>query len=765
MYNNKDLLWIKNKYGELMMHLCRRNFARILEVEGLLPEILQKNFIKNKNLAEDIINQCKEDDFKEFIFSKVVIQRDEIKISINKSAKELLDQAGYILYPECKTEEDIQSFRHYYYRPYSETPVYHGGQPELRVGEELCTFNGGRLNLDRVWFAVKKDVHKIHREDFKNPMRQDAYGTSVISIQFTKGKYPTLSIKNRYNHTVINPDNTFNSNLDNIISGLSDAFERDYGVRDRSHCGKSNFELEGYTLANDGRYYPYNHEINNIYYCPNNVVIENFKPKQLPLHQILADYYVIDFKESTISLYDKYIHDSFVHDLAENMSIIPNKDGSIIVIKSNGEQATLKLDKRRQIIAFEDKSLKTCGNNYMRYNKALKSLNLPNVVSCGFDFMYENNDLLKINLASLEECDHSFLYQNKSLESMDLPKLKKCGDYFMLSNIGLKHINADELLSVGDGFMFCNLGVEQISFPKLRECKKQFFAQNKRVNEVYLPALEECGYSFMAANESLRFLTLEKLRKCGAGFLSANQGLEMINLKMLEECKDEFLLNNKALKYVSFPSLKECGHSFIRNNEQIECVDVPELVECSNDFLSANNTITQACFPSLKECGDGFMRQNMTMKKIEMPNLQICWDDFMYKNEILSEVYFPRLSRCADNFLYNNRRMRILDLPQLSVCGRDFMPWNRILSEVNLQWLHQCGNQFLLCNDSMKYLMLPWLNNCGHSFMRYNTTLEKFYAPLLENLGRNSLEKNKHLMHGDHRLMPGIDPGEYGYAW
>ncbi|MBR4418766.1 MAG: hypothetical protein IKT33_02045 [Clostridia bacterium] len=765
MQKNRDLLWIKNKYGEEMMDLCRRNFVRILEFEGLLSQLLQKYFMRHRTLARDIITQCKEDDFKEFIYSKVDIKEDKVKVNTDKSAKELFEQAGYILYPECKTEEEIQSFRHYYYRPYTQTPEYHGGIPEVRMGEELCTFNGGRLKLDRVWFAVKKDVDKIHREDFKKPIRQDAYGTSVISIQFTKGKYTTLSIKNRYNHSVINPDNTFNNNLDNIIAGLSDAFERDFGVRDKTHCGKSNFELEGYTLANDGKFYPYNYEINNIYYCPNNIVIENFRPKQLPTHQLLVDYYVIDFKTNTINLYDKTVHDTFVDNLSENTRIILDKNGLLTIIKADGETVVLKINKYRQIVGLEDKTLEQCGNNYMRYNRTLKSLILPKLKRCGYDFMRENNALVNLDLSSLEECEYSFLYENNSLKTIELPNLKKCGDYFMCRNIDLEQIYADELLSVGDGFMFCNLGVQKISFGKLRECKNQFFAQNTRVNEVHMPELEQCGHSFMAANEELRVLTLEKLRKCGSSFLVVNQCLEQANLMMLEDCKESFLHSNKALKYIYFPRLKECGHSFIHNNEIIERIYLPALIECSNYFLSANNAIVQACFQSLKECGDGFMRENTTMKKIEMPNLDTCWDDFMYKNEVLVEAYFPRLSRCSDNFLYNNRCMRVLDLPQLYMCGKNFIPFNRVLSEINLQWLHSCGDQFLLCNDSMKFLMLPWLEKCGHSFMRYNTTLKNFYAPLMEDFGRNSLINNKNLKPGEHRTMPRIDSGGYGYSW
>ena len=87
-------------------------------------------------------------------------------------------EAGYVLV-ECYNEEDIQKFRKYY-----------------APGEELCTFKGGRLNSCRVFFAVKKNVLDIKREDFKKPKREDEYGTSVISIQFTKDETNTLSIKN-----------------------------------------------------------------------------------------------------------------------------------------------------------------------------------------------------------------------------------------------------------------------------------------------------------------------------------------------------------------------------------------------------------------------------------------------------------------------------------------------------------------------------------------------------------------------------------------
>ena len=62
-------------------------------------------------------------------------------------------------------------------------------------------------------------------------MRQDEYGTSVISIQFDRDDTHTLSIKNRYNHKVEKPDATFSNNLNNIVAGLTKSFADYKGMR------------------------------------------------------------------------------------------------------------------------------------------------------------------------------------------------------------------------------------------------------------------------------------------------------------------------------------------------------------------------------------------------------------------------------------------------------------------------------------------------------------------------------------------------------
>ena len=158
-----------------MMHLCRELFPTLLEKEILFSLMIRK-FNPTRHLYDDIVNNHYEDEFKSIIYSLVDVQTED-EIDEEKTPEELLEEKGYILH-ECHTEEDIQKFKKYYAK-----------------GEELCTFRGGRLERCHVFFAVKKNVDEIKRDDFYYPKRQDEYGTSVISIQFDRGLINTLSIK------------------------------------------------------------------------------------------------------------------------------------------------------------------------------------------------------------------------------------------------------------------------------------------------------------------------------------------------------------------------------------------------------------------------------------------------------------------------------------------------------------------------------------------------------------------------------------------
>ena len=185
----EDLKEIKKKYGEKMAHYCREQFPILLEKKGLLPTLIESNFNEYHHLFDDLEKNTAEVMFKNYIYNLVNVENN-LEIMIDKTPEELMAMAGYTL-KECTTEEEIGEYKKYY-----------------AENEELCTFKGNRLERCRVFFAVKKDVDLIKRENFPYPKREDAYGTSVISIQFEKDGTNTLSIKNRYNHRVNNPDAT-----------------------------------------------------------------------------------------------------------------------------------------------------------------------------------------------------------------------------------------------------------------------------------------------------------------------------------------------------------------------------------------------------------------------------------------------------------------------------------------------------------------------------------------------------------------------------
>ena len=449
---NIDLKWIKKHYGEKFSHLCRNLFPTIMETEGLLTKLISEHFQPSRELYDDLTQNNLVDSFKNYVFSLTETEENKTKISL--TPEELLDKAGYTLYPECQTEKDIQNFRHYYHRG-SPTPLYQGRTPVRYEGEELCTFNGGRLKSNRVWFAVKKDVDKIKRQDFKYPRREDDYGVSVLSIQFSRSEPSILSIKNRYNHTVANPDATFSNNLDNIIPGLSQAFVEHYGINLANKNSKS-FVIPEYVQARDGKFYKYNFEINNVYYCPNNTIIQNGEVKQFDKNKaIVFDCFILDLEKKEIIDYSDFVleddsPDVFIESVGKIKDIkrVPSAEGlAIQITPEKGEMVEIQLNKHNEIIGYINPNVKEIGGNFLYHNISLTSINLPNATRIGDYFLRNNNSLTSIALPKVTQIGDSFLYCNKSLKSIDLPNVTHIRDYFLYCNKSLTSIDLPNIAS------------------------------------------------------------------------------------------------------------------------------------------------------------------------------------------------------------------------------------------------------------------------------------------------------------------------------
>lgn len=513
----EDLKIIKNIFGEKMMHLCRELFPTILEHPGVLSKILLDHFEPSKSLYEDIVDNkvipenqtsynhqvlgfrhiSRVNEFRDFIYDLCNTSVVPIENKADKTPSELLDEAGYILY-ECKTEADIQQFRKYYEKK-----------------EEICTFKGGRLNRCHVFFAVRKDVDEIRREDFPNPERQDRYGTSVISIQFTKDSSHVLSIKNRYNHIVANPDATFSNNLDSIIPGLTSSFSEHYGLKQQFN---KKFELGGYVLANDGKYYKYNYEINNIYYCPNNIIIDNFEVKKYPEEDyIVVDYFVLNLKTGEFEMCDDSIDDDFKTGLDGMYKISISSEGGVKKINfKDGDDiaAVVTLNERNQIIGYENLRLTKVGDDFLKYNHLLEKINLPEVISIGHSFLDKNEMLTSIEFPKLETVLDCFMnFNTQKLVSVRMPKLKDAGKRFLTNNISIEDIFFPELFSVGSQFLKSCDNLKEVIFPKLKYIDRYFLSRNTSITKLYLPEVEEIGEDFLADNmRVIKHLYMPKLK-------------------------------------------------------------------------------------------------------------------------------------------------------------------------------------------------------------------------------------------------------------
>ena len=130
-----------------------------------------------------------------------------------------------------------------------------------RNGETICTYNNlaGRMREYHMIVAIKSGIENIRRAE--NPQRDDEYGTSILNIQIARnGSH--MSIKNRYNHTVSQPDSTLNNNIDLLSPGLQSMVLGYYGFA--SISSKQQYYNKIVNIG--GIYLKYYTERNNVYY-------------------------------------------------------------------------------------------------------------------------------------------------------------------------------------------------------------------------------------------------------------------------------------------------------------------------------------------------------------------------------------------------------------------------------------------------------------------------------------------------------------------
>ncbi len=411
----------------------------------------------------------------------------------------LLKQAGYEAF-HADTLEKQNSIKRYF-----------------KQGELLCTFNdNSRYKRYHIVNAVKKDVDKIKREDFNGEeKREDEYGTSVISIQMLKdGGF--ISIKNRYNHTVSNCDNTFGSNPDNIIDGLSSALKDRFNV---------DFSVNKSPLPDDftvigNQIFKYHREANNIYYgdqkwAENGAIYKVNKSAG----DALFDVFLFDNKSKTLKKIDFESRDNFVDDF--NRCYGGNRGLSV----KNGN-LTLNGD---VLIGAEQSQIKT--------------IYLPDLTTMGYGCLSIAHGLTKFEAPALNTMADGCLYNADALKQFEAPKLTTMGNCCLYFADALTQFEAPELITMGNDSL-CNVDkLTKFEAPSLTSMGGNCFQYVSGLKQLDAPALASMGsHCFYRAYVLTQFEAPELTamgREC-LGYANKLERLEAPLLKSLPHHLERF---------------------------------------------------------------------------------------------------------------------------------------------------------------------------------------------------------------------------------
>ncbi|MDR2063277.1 MAG: hypothetical protein LBQ02_00590 [Candidatus Nomurabacteria bacterium] len=466
---------LKKRRGEAFAKAVRGTLSTFADQPDFAEKVLQ--LIPNKHEAVatlqdnfDYINVT----IREFYEKEGAIQQEA-----PKNPYELAKRAGYEL---AGPFDDAKQIRQY--------------ASDFRKNEKLCTFNDveGRMstyhilwlrhknaddipaadeltanNLTDEWKQYLKEINRYDQAtDTYNltnlsPKREDPYGTSSMSVQIAR-QGTHVSIKNRYNHTVGNPDSTLGNNLDRLVDGLRYAVYAKVGREDlRGHEGIG--VAAGYIADNAGGLHRYYYEADNTYYGWYEM-IKNGEVTSLPENEyfyLSPELYVKKSGDEVVSL-DKNMYDLDKFELTED------KNGHKLACYKFGELTrayTYSVDEQGQKLenlklsvtqaakvgnisdnpVLTSLSVEGNGVDDISFNSALTSISIANSSRLGH---ISHNPALT-SISSIGELAHiSSISNNPNLIS--LPNLKGVDISYISHNPSLTWIAAEKGTTISGVF-------------------------------------------------------------------------------------------------------------------------------------------------------------------------------------------------------------------------------------------------------------------------------------------------------------------------
>ncbi len=449
------------------------------------------------------------------------------QVSSNQTPYELLKKAGYnAFYADTYKKQNSIA-------------------PYFLEREKLCTFRDKNRYKDYyIIHCIKEGAEKLKRMDFSHPEREDEYGTSVISIQILKtGGF--IKILNRYNHSVSYPDNTFNSNPDNIIEGLTHALQKEFNVEFLVHQ-----KMPPHFIFWNNKLVKYHFEEDNIYFgdgfsISNNVIWDVNKNNAL-----LIDHFYLDFKTKKVTnlLSGPIETDSF------SDSWDSQGDSFAQVLQKEIEGKTLQVKK----ISKTERALLANGVEILRTKESqLTRLYLPTTEVLPKRFLYRNETLETFFAPHLRYMGSHSFENNKEIKYLYLPRLQNIGDYFLMYNDKLKYLNIPLVKEIGHWAMR-EVPLERLIAPCLTYIASDVFIRAREMESFSAPNLVRISRGVLDANDMLKRFYAPKwdtsfpfFRDCDLSVVRSE------NCFLLTHHKRQKLIDNRAnlkqmLKKISF---------------------------------------------------------------------------------------------------------------------------------------------------------------------------------------------------------------------
>ncbi len=499
----------------------------------------------------------------------------------DKDPFELLKEAGYEAF-YADTEEKKNATISYY-----------------DENEVLCTFLDSSKHLRfYILHCVQPGAENLRRADFKGKEKiDDAYALSVLSIQILKeGGF--IKIVNRYNHGIEGADNTFNSNPDNIIKGLSVALKRYFKVDFSS--GERNVPA-GFVYQ-DGQIFKIHTKTKQVYFGDGFYIQNGFVTYLDKDYEWVVDDFIIDLKTRCVK-----------------SPLLPHLNGS----KQQEENEALNTKNQSNLAELIDDEIRgktlrisRCGDEKSLYVDGKKILTA------------KNNQLTHLYLQTTTRVAKNVFCQHPTIQVADMGR-----------------VNVFE----GPAFYMCP-HLESIVANHVQEVKDTFVAECPNLEEVAFYSLQKMRSNSFCGLQKIQTLIFFSLKEVGSHCLSRLNQAELLSAPQLERVGIGSITKLFQIKKMEFPSLLYCQNSSVSNCPNLEELILKNLIKIGDYCLCEFKKLKHMGVPSLIETGD-FCLSSLGVKEFEAQNLEQVGQDNLQRNPKLKSARVNKLKKTGAGFL------------------------------------------------------------------------------------------------------------------